>query len=114
MYRDSEKELDKIFMSYNKILLRFKSLNIKTKNGKEITHKDLRKAISVMVKKHPTCRWQSEKIRSKKYYILFEGYLWLMYVYFQSEKNQIEADIDFFEMRIKEYEKKKYKNMVIR
>lgn len=105
MYRDSEKELDKIFMSYNKILLRFKSLNIKTKNGKEITHKDLRKAISVMVKKHPTCRWQSEKIRSKKYYILFEGYLWLMYVYFQSEKNQIEADIDFFEMRIKEYEK---------
>lgn len=69
MYRDSEKELDKIFMSYNKILLRFKSLNIKTKNGKEITHKDLRKAISVMVKKHPTCRWQSEKIRSKKYYI---------------------------------------------
>ena len=105
MYRDSESELDKIFMSYNKILSRFKSFNIKTKNGKDITHKDLRKAISVMIKKHPTCRWQSDKIRSRKYYILFEGYLWLMYVYFQTEKKQIDADIDFFEMRIKEYEK---------
>lgn len=28
-----------------------------------------------------------------------------MYVYFQSEKNQIDRDIDFFEMRINEYEK---------
>ena len=53
MYIDSQSELDKIFMSYNKILLKFKALNIKTKNGKEITHKDLRKAISVMIKKHP-------------------------------------------------------------
>ena len=82
MYRDSENELDKIFMSYNKILLKFRKFNVRTKNGKEITHKDLRKAIYVMTKKHPMCRWQSEKIRSKKYYILFEGYLWLMYVYF--------------------------------
>lgn len=105
MYRDSQSELDKIFMSYNKILLKFKALNIKTKSGKEITHKDLRKAISVMIKKHPSCRWQSEKIRSRKYYILFEGYLWLMYVYFQSKKNQIDSDIDFFKMRINEYEK---------
>lgn len=105
MYRDSQSELDKIFMSYNKILLRFKALNIKTKSGKEITHKDLRKAISVMIKKHPSCRWQSEKIRSRKYYILFEEYLWLMYVYFQSEKNHIDSDIDFFKMRINEYEK---------
>lgn len=105
MYRDSQSELDKIFMSYNKILLKFKALNIKTKSGKEITHKDLRKAISVMMKKHPSCRWQSEKIRSRKYYILFEGYLWLMYVYFQSEKSQIDSDIDFFKMRINEYEK---------
>lgn len=28
-----------------------------------------------------------------------------MYVYFQNEKNQIDADIYFFETRIKEYEK---------
>ena len=68
-------EFDKVFLSYWKILNKFKILNIKTKNGKEITHKDLRKAISVMNKKHPTCRWQSEKIKSKRYYILFEGYL---------------------------------------
>lgn len=97
-------EFDKVFLSYWKILNKFKILNIKTKNGKEITHKDLRKAISVMNKKHPTCRWQSKKIRSKRYYILFEGYLWLLYVYFQTEKKQIDADIDFFKMRIEVYE----------
>ena len=98
-------EFDKVFLPYWKILNKFKALNIKTKKGKEITHKDLRKAIDIMVKKHPTCRWRSEKVRSKRYYILFEGYLWLIYVYFQSEKKQIDADIDFFKMRIKEYEK---------
>ena len=59
-------EFDKVFLSYWKILNKFKILNIKTKNGKEITHKDLRKAIYVMNKKHPTCRWQSEKIKSKR------------------------------------------------
>jgi len=101
---DIEKELDKIFLSYNKILERFKIQKIKTKNGKEVTHKDLRYAISIMVKKHPTCRWKSEKIKSKRHYILIEGYYWLMYVYFQKEKKQIDADIDFFELRIKQYE----------
>lgn len=97
-------EFDNFFLPYWKILNKFKILNIKTKNGKEISHKDLRKAISVMMKKHPTCRWRSEKIRSKRYYILFEGYLWLVYVYFQSEKKQIDADIEFFKMRIEVYE----------
>lgn len=97
-------EFDYVFLPYCKILNKFKILNLKTKNGKEITHKDLRKAISVMIKKHPTCRWRSEKIRSKRYYILFEGYLWLVYVYFQSEKKQIDADVDFFKMRIEVYE----------
>lgn len=97
-------EFDKVFLSYSKILNKFKILNIKTKNGKEVTHKDLRKAILIMTKKHSTCRWQSEKVRSKRYYILFEGYLWLIYVYFQLEKKQIDADIDFFKMRIKLYE----------
>ena len=93
-----------VFLPYWKILDKLKILNIKTKNGKEISYKDLRKAISVMIKKHPTCRWRSEKIRSKRYYILFEGYLWLIYVYFQSEKKQIDADVDFFKLRIGVYE----------
>ena len=75
-------EFDKIFLSYKKILNKFKMLNIKTKNGKEITHKDLRYAVYVMLKKHPTCRWRSEKILSRRYYILDEGYKWLRYVYF--------------------------------
>ena len=44
-------EFDKIFLSYKKILNKFKMLNIKTKNGKEITHKDLRYAVYVMLKK---------------------------------------------------------------
>ena len=97
-------EFDKIFLSYKKILSKFKMLNIKTKNGKEITHKNLRYAVYVMLKKHPTCRWRSEKILSRRYYILDEGCKWLEYVYFQKEKKQIDADIDFFENRIKQYE----------
>ena len=43
-------EFDQVFLPYWKILDKFKVLNIKTKNGKEISHKDLRKAISVMIK----------------------------------------------------------------
>ncbi|MCI8310116.1 hypothetical protein [uncultured Clostridium sp.] len=102
---DSQSKLDSIFVSYNKILKRLKENNIKTKNNKEITHKDLRLAISTMLKKHPNCRWQSNKCRNKKYFIIDEGYLWIRYVYFQDEKSLIDADIDFFEERIKQYEK---------
>ena len=102
--RDSETELDKIFLSYNKILTRLNIKGYKTKNGKEITHKDLRKAISVMQEKHPTCRWRSNKVNSKKYYILIEGYYWLVKVFFQNEKDFIDADIDFFKMIIGLYE----------
>ena len=65
---------------------------------------DLRKAVDVMLKKHPTCRWRSEKIRSRKYFVLIEGYEWLKRVYFQKEKSVIDADVDFFETRIKLYE----------
>lgn len=100
----SANNLDDFFLSYNKILLRLKLLNMKTKNGKEITHKDLRYAIKIMEKKHPSCRWKSEKIKSKRYYILIEGFYWLIYVYFQHEKNLIDADIDFFLLRIKQYQ----------
>ena len=102
--RDSENELDKIFLSYNKILQKFKVQGIKTKNNKEVTHKDLRQAIDVMIKKHPTCRWRSNKIKSRKFYILDEGYYWLAKVFFQNEKKLIEADIDFFKNRITMYE----------
>lgn len=104
MYTDSEQFLDSIFLSYNKILNRLHALGITTKHGKEISHMDLRKAIDVMVEKHPTCRWRSEKIRSRKYFVLIEGYYWLTQVYFQKEKSLIDADIDFFKLRIKQYE----------
>ena len=57
-----------------------------------------------MLKKHPTCRWRSEKIKSRKYFVLIEGYEWLNRVYFQKEKSSIDADVDFFETRIKLYE----------
>ena len=40
----------------------------------------------------------------RKHYILTEGYYWLTKVYFQKEKKQIDADICFFELRIKQYE----------
>lgn len=104
MYRDSEHALESIFVSYNKILKRFKLLGVTTKCGKEITHEDLRKAVNVMLKKHPTCRWRSEKVKSRKYFILDEGYVWLLQVYFQKEKSLTDADVEFFEDRIKQYE----------
>lgn len=102
--RDSQTEMDKIFVSYSKILQRFKILGVKTKNNKEITHKDLRKAILVMQEKHPNCRWKSNKVRSRRFYILDEGYWWLVDVYFQNENDLIDADIKFFKKRIKMYE----------
>ncbi len=104
MSRDSEQVLDSIFLSYNKILRRLHSSGKTTKHGKEISHMDLRKAIDVMLEKHPTCRWRSEKVRSRKYFVLIEGFAWLNQVYFQKEKSLIDADIDFFENRIKQYE----------
>ena len=104
MYVNSEQALDSIFLSYDKILKKLHLLGLTTKQGKEITELDLRKAIDVMLKKHPTCRWRSEKIRSRKYFILIEGYYWLSNVYFQKEKALIDADIIFFEDRIKQYE----------
>ena len=53
MWRDSEQILDSIFLSYNKILKRLRLLGITTKHGKEVKHVDLRKAVDVMLKKHP-------------------------------------------------------------
>ena len=100
----STNNLDDIFLSYKKILKRLKLLGIKTKKGNEITHKDLRYAIQIMEKKHSSCRWKSEKLKSKRYYILIEGFYWLIYVYFQNEKMQIDADIEFFLLRIKQYQ----------
>ena len=104
MYVNSEQALDSVFLSYDKILRKLHLLGLTTKQGKEITELDLRKAIDVMLEKHPTCRWRSEKIRSRKYFILIEGYYWLLNVYFKKEKSLIDADIDFFEDRIKLYE----------
>ena len=104
MYVSSEQALDSVFLSYDKILKKLHLLGLTTKKGKEITELDLRKAIDVMLEKHPTCRWRSEKIRSRKYFILIEGYYWLSNVYFQKEKSLIDADINFFEDRIKQYE----------
>ena len=102
MITDSQTELEKIFMSYDRVLYKLNLIGIKTKGGKEITHKDLRQAVTIMNKKHPTCRWKQRKYRFKKNknYILVEGFYWLIYVYFQTEKNIVDADIDFFNMRI--------------
>ena len=100
----SANNLDDVFLSYKKILKRLKLLGIKTKKGNEITHKDLRYAIQTMQIKHKNCRWKSEKIRSRNSFILIEGYYWLINVYFNNQKKLIDADIEFFEERIKQYE----------
>lgn len=104
MITDTQKELEKIFMSYNSVLQKLKLLNIKTKSNKEITHKDLRQAIDIMTRKHPTCRWKCQKAKRNKHYVLIEGFYWLIYVYFQNEKSLIDADIEFFINRITLYE----------
>lgn len=100
----NESKLDEVFLSYDKILYRLNIKNIKTKDNRDITHKDLRKAITVMQRKHKNCRWKSEKIRSRNFYILIEGYYWLINVYFNRNMKLIDADIDFFEELIKQYE----------
>lgn len=100
----NESKLDEVFLSYDKILFRLNIQKIKTKTGKEITHKDLRYAIQVMQRKHKNCRWKSEKIRSRNFYILIEGYYWLLNVYFNNNEKLIDADIEFFEELIKRYE----------
>lgn len=100
----NESKLDEVFLSYDKILYRLNIKNIKTKDNRDITHKDLRKAITVMQLKHKNCRWKSEKIRSRNFYILIEGYYWLINVYFNSKMKLIDADIEFFEELIKQYE----------
>ena len=104
MYVNSEQALDSVFLSYDKILKKLHLLELTTKQGKEITELDLRKAVDVMLEKHPTCRWRSEKIRSRKYFILVEGYEWIKFVYFEKEKSLIDADVEFFETRIELYE----------
>lgn len=58
MITDSQIELEKIFMSYDRVLYKLNLIGLKTKGGKEITHKDLRQAATIMNKKHPTCRWK--------------------------------------------------------
>lgn len=97
MITDSQTELEKIFMSYDRVLYKLNSIGLKTKGGKEITHKALRQAATVMNKKHPTYRWKQQKYRfnKNKNYILIEGFYWLIYVYFQKEKSIVDADIDF-------------------
>ncbi len=54
--------------------------------------------------KHKNCRWKSEKIKSRNFYILIEGYYWLLDVYFNNKMKLIDADIKFFKERINQYE----------
>lgn len=68
MYANSEQALDSVFLSYDKILKKLHLLGLTTKQGKEIAELDLRKAIDVMLEKHQTCRWRSEKIKNRKYF----------------------------------------------
>lgn len=105
MITELGKELDKIYLSYSKILYKLHIQNIRTTKGKEINEIDLRQAISIMDRKHCNCRWKQTKRKDRKCYILIEGYYWLKYVYFQTDKSLIDADVNFFIKRIKQYEK---------
>lgn len=105
MVRDSENENDKIYLSYKKILNLLNIQNIKTSTNKNINYKILLQAIRIMEKKHPICRWRQIRSKDNKYYILIEGFYWLSFVYFQNSQKQIDADIDFFKLRISQYQK---------
>ena len=103
MNTDTQRELEKIFMSYHRALENFKLLNIKTRTNKNINMKDLIDAIDIMNEKHPSCRWKCQNPDSRKKYILTEGFYWLLDVYFQKEKPLVDADIEFFITRIELY-----------
>lgn len=105
MVRDSENENNKIYLSYKKILNLLNIQNIKTSMNKDIDYKILLQAIRIMEKKHPICRWRQIRAKDNKHYILIEGFYWLSFVYFQNSQKQIDADIDFFILRISQYQK---------
>lgn len=105
MVRDSGNENNKIYLSYKKILNLLNIQNIKTSMNKDIDYKILLQAIRIMEKKHPICRWRQIRAKDNKHYILIEGFYWLSFVYFQHSQKQIDADIDFFKLRISQYQK---------
>lgn len=105
MVRDSENENNKIYLSCKKILNLLNIQNIKTSMNKDIDYKILLQAIRIMEKKHPICRWRQIRAKDNKHYILIEGFYWLSFVYFQHSQKQIDADIDFFKLRISQYQK---------
>lgn len=105
MVRDSENENNKIYLSYKKILNLLNIQNIKTSMNKDIDYKILLQAIRIMEKNHPICRWRQIRAKDNKHYILIEGFYWLSFVYFQHSQKQIDADIDFFKLRISQYQK---------
>ena len=98
----SSEEIRKfIFMNYKEVLQYFKENNIRTKADKEITHMELRAAIQVMLQKHPSCRWRSEKIKKRYYYLQYEAVIWLRDVYFNNyETDFLDKDIQWFKDRI--------------
>lgn len=110
----SSEELRKyIFMNYKEVLQYFEKNSIKTKYGKEITHKDLRTAILIMNEKHSLCRWQSEKFRKRYYYLQYEGVIWLRDVYFDNYQIKfIDRDVQWFEERILWYQNTLSKNNI--
>lgn len=110
---DSEKFRKLVFLNYDEILSNFEMLNKKTKSGNPITHKDLRTAILIMLEKHPHCRWRSERIKRRYFYIVYEGFIWLRDVYFDNyETKFIDKDVSWFEERIKWYQQQFEKNNI--
>lgn len=102
-----------MFMNYKEIISDFNNRGLTTKGGKPITHTDLRKAIQVMQQKHLLCRWRSERIKQRYYYIQYEGVLWLRNVYFNSyDMKFIDKDIKWLKNRIIWYQNQFDKNNI--
>ena len=68
MYVDSEQMLDSVFLSYDKTLKKLHLSRLTTKQGKEITELDLRKAIDVMLE---NIRLVDGEVKNKKQKIFY-------------------------------------------
>jgi len=96
MITSTEMQMDTLYLSYSKILYRFKILNIKTRTGKEITSIDLRRAIEIMIRKHPSCRWKRITKKRNEYNILIEEFIGCNLCIFKIKKSKLMQILNSF------------------
>ena len=87
--------------SVKEILSFLTEQNITTSYGYDVTHKDVLNGLKIINEKHSSCEWVDYTEPYPKF--TYEGYAWLVSVYFDKTKSLIDADIIFFEKLIENY-----------